>query len=267
MKRYLRLIAAFWSNSLRQAVEFKTNFWVNVLTNFGFLISLAVFLEIIFRNTASVAGWRKPEMFILFGTYSMLRGLSDTLFYKNLSQMPNYIRKGEMDFILTKPVNSQFYVSLRYIQLEELGQSLGAVCAIVYGCMTLPNGLHLSFEHVIVYILLGIFSMALFYSMNMLLMTLSFWFVRLDNLMVLADTVYGISRNPIDIWGVFGPLPKIIFTYVLPLAFFATIPVKALFGAPAAPALLTSAAVTTVFFVASVAFWQFAARSYSSASS
>jgi ABC-2 type transport system permease protein len=267
MKRYSRLLIAFWTNSLRQAVEFKTNFWTNVASNIGWMLALVTFIKLIFRNTDSVAGWSQPEMFILFGTYSMLRGLSDSLFYKNLSQMPTYIGSGEMDFILTKPVNSQFYVSVRYIQLEELGQSVAAVGSIAYGVSTMPKPLEITTFEVLAYLTLGILAMVLFYSLNMLLMTLSFWLVRLENLMVLADTVYGIARSPIDIWGVFGPLPKFILTYFLPLAFFATMPVRALLGAPPIPILLTATGLSALFFTSSVFFWNYATKNYSSASS
>jgi ABC-2 type transport system permease protein len=267
MKRYARLLLAFWMNSLRQALEFKSNFWVNVAGNFGWMFALMVFIKLIFRNTTAVAGWHQPEIFILFGTYSMLRGLSDSLFYKNLSQMPSYVQNGEMDFILTKPVSSQFYVSVRYVQLEELGQSVGAIMALSYGVSLLPKGSQFSGSEITVYIALCILAMALFYSLNMLLMTLSFWLVKLDNLMVLADTVYGIARNPIEVWSAFGPLPRILLTYVLPLAFFATMPVHALFGAPPAPILLSAAALTATFLTASILFWNFATKNYSSASS
>jgi ABC-2 type transport system permease protein len=267
MLRYLRLYIAFWRNGLRQAVEFRANFWANVLTNLGWVFSLVVFLTIIFRNTHSVAGWTEPQMFILFGTYSLVRGLCDTIFYGNLSQMPLYIRQGTMDFILTKPVNSQFYASFRYIHLEELGQTLSGLAVVVYGWSKFHHGWP-SATALGMYALLVICGMALFYALNMLLMTFSFWFVRLDNLIVLADTVFGIARNPIDIWAVFGPLPRFFLTYVLPLAFLASMPVRALFGIiPLGQTALSALGITMLFLGVSVLFWRKATQSYSSASS
>jgi ABC-2 type transport system permease protein len=233
----------------------------------GWMFSLVVFLEIIFRNTNSVAGWTKPEMFVLFGTYSLLRGISNTLFYNNLSQIPLYVRKGEMDYILTKPVNSQFFVSLRYVSLDDLGQSLAAVFVIGYGWLQLPS-LTPSPLALLDFALLLVCGLILFYSLNMLLMTLSFWLVRLDNLMVLADTVFQVARQPVDIFRVFGLVPRFILTYIVPLAFLAGVPVRALFHRDAAiPTLLTAMALAGLFFTFSVLFWNHATRSYSSASS
>lgn len=267
MMRYLRLYASFVRNSLRWAVEFRVNFWTNLVANIGWMFSLVLFLEIIFRNTNSLAGWSKAEMFVLFGTYSLLRGVSNTLFYGNLSQIPTYVRKGDMDFILTKPVNAQFFVSLRYLGLDDLGQSIAACFVIGYGWLQLP-------VKTVSLAALGDFGflmgcgLVLFYSLNMILMTLAFWLVQLDNLMVLADTVFQVARQPIDIFRVFGLVPKFVLTYIVPLAFLACIPVKTLFyNVNAAPVLMTAAALAALFLTFSVLFWNVATRNYSSASS
>ena len=72
MRRHLRLYRAFWRNCLRQAVEFRANFWANLLTNVGWLFSLVLFMKLIYLNTRSVAGWSEGEMFLLVGTYSVM---------------------------------------------------------------------------------------------------------------------------------------------------------------------------------------------------
>ncbi len=268
MRRYARLYLAFVRNCLRQAAEFKTNFWANVVTNLGWMASLVVLIAIIYRNTDSVAGWNKAEMLVLFGTYTIMRGISNTLFYSNLSQLPTFVRKGTMDWILTKPVNSQFYVSLRYLEFSDLGQSVGGVFILIYGIAKL----HLAHPPTpldsFLFCVMLLSSIVLFYSITLLLMTLSFWLIRLDNLMVLADTAFQIGRTPIDIFSAFGPTAKFILTYILPLAFIAAMPVKVLFAHadPWSTAGL-SVAVAVLFFIAAAAFWRYGARSYASASS
>jgi len=266
--RYLRLYGAFCRNSFRQAVEFRANFFANLLANFGWMASLLIFIEIIYRNTSSVAGWTKPEMLVLFGTYSSLRGISNMLFYNNLSQLPTFIRTGTMDFILTKPVNAQFYTSLRYIGLDDLGQTAGGLFVVAYGWAILPGHQPISAVTLAAFVIMMICALALFYSVTLLMMTLSFWLVRLDNLMVLGHTMFSIARTPIEIFRRLGPAPYYLFTYLLPLAFLASLPVKTLFGRT--DILMTvsqSLFLAALFFTASAAFWRYATRSYSSASS
>ena len=268
MKRYGRLYIAFVRNCLRQAAEFRANFWANLITNLGWMGALVVLIALIYRNTDSVAGWTQPEMFVLFGTYTILRGISNVLFYANLSQLPLYVRKGQMDWILTKPVNSQFYVSLRFLEFEDIGQSVGGIFILLWGIAHLHLAHPPTFATAVVFTLMLACSIVIFYSMTLLLMTLAFWLVRLDNLMVLSDTVFQVARTPIDIFGAFGPVPRFVLTYVIPLGFIATVPVKALFGrVDLAAAAAGSALIAALFFAGSSAFWRLGTRSYSSASS
>ena len=265
MRRHLRLYRAFWRNCLRQAVEFRANFWANLLTNVGWLFSLVLFMKLIYLNTRSVAGWSEGEMFLLVGTYSVMLGIADTLFYRNLSELPNQIRLGTMDFTLLRPVNSQFFVSLRFVALDGLGQLVGAAAMLAYGLARLPAPP--SLPHLAAYLFLLGCGVVLFYAISLSVMTLSFWLVRLDNLFVALDTVFGLARTPTDVFRAFGRAAPFLLTYVLPLAFLATVPVRALSGALSAPLLVAGPGLALAFLAASVLFWRFATRAYSSASS
>jgi ABC-2 type transport system permease protein len=264
--RHVRLYRAFWRNCLRQAVEFRVNFWANVLTNIGWLLSLVFFVKLIYLNTQSVAGWSEAEMFLLVGTYSLLHGVTDTLFSKNLSDLPNQIRLGTMDFTLLRPVNSQFFVSLRFVSLENLGQFVGALALLAYGLSLRQTVVPL--RDVLAYVALLICGIVLSYAMSLAAMTLSFWLVRMDNLFVGLETVFSIARTPIDVFRVWGPLPRFFLTYILPLAFLAAMPTRALFGhLHQGRTLAIGAGLAVLFFALSAAFWRYATRSYSSASS
>lgn len=266
ISRHLRLYCAFWRNCLRQAVEFRANFWANVLTNLGWLLSLVFFLKLIYLNTQAVAGWGEAEMFLLVGTYSLLRGITDTLFSKNLSDLPNQIRLGTMDFTLLRPVNSQFFVSLRFVSLENLGQFAGALALLGYGLSLRRTPVHV--WDVLTYAGLLACGVVLFYAISLTAMTLSFWLVRVDNLFVGLETVFSIARTPIDIFRAWGALPRFFLTYILPLAFLAAMPVKALFGhIDQGRTLAAGVGLAGLFFTLSAVFWRYATRSYSSASS
>jgi ABC-2 type transport system permease protein len=99
-------------------------------------------------------------------------------------------------------------------------------------------------------------------------MTLSFWLIRLDNLFVALDTVYSVGRTPIDVFRAWGSAPQFFLSYILPIAFFAAMPVKALFGRANSAHLIIAGPALAVFFLSvSALFWSYATRSYSSASS
>ncbi|MBC8141479.1 MAG: ABC-2 family transporter protein [Armatimonadetes bacterium] len=261
--RYLRLYRVFARNNLVRELEFRANFWAKVFTNVGWLVSFVLFLKIIFNNTNAVGTWTEGQIFLLFGTFILVRSLMDILFTQNLSKIPELVRMGTMDFVLTKPVPSLFYVSARYLSLDELGSLFGAVGVLGYSVWLL----HLSptMAQVGAWLVLVILGLVTLYSIQLLLMTLSFWLVRIDNLTALTDTVVFIARYPPDI---FPALMRFFISFVIPLAFVAAIPASVLLGKrDALPALLASALIAAVFLLFANLFWQYATRSYTSASS
>jgi len=261
--RYVRLYQVFARNNFVRELEFRANFWAKVFTNIGWLASFALFVKIIFANTNAIGTWKEGEVFLLFGTFLLVRSLMDILFTQNLSKIPELIRMGTMDFVLTKPVPSLFYVSARYLSLDEVGSLLGAGGVLAYAIYLL----HLtpSIGQFGAWLLLVLLGLATLYAIQLLLMTLSFWLIRLDNLSALTETVVFLARYPPDI---FPRLLSFFFSFVLPLTFVAAVPASVLLGKrAAAPALLLAGAIAIGFVTLASLFWRYATRAYTSASS
>jgi ABC-2 type transport system permease protein len=262
MRRYLRLYRVFWTNCLARETEFRANFWANLVTNAGWLLFFVIFLKVIYGNTRAVAGWTEGEAFVLMGTFGLVQGVFEIVALQNLSRLPELVRLGTLDFVLTKPVNPQFFVSTRYVKLDGAGHFLGALVVIAYGLSRSPHAIQPAGLLVYGSMLLG--ALGIYYGIYLATMTLSFWFIRLDNLAVLADMLFHVGRYPIDI---FQGAARYVFTYVLPLAFMATFPTQALFGKLAPHFLLYGLLLAAALLVGSSLFWRFGLRFYASASS
>lgn len=262
LSRYLRLYRIFARNNLVREMEFRGNFYAKIFTNIGWLFSFWMFLEILFRNTTAIAGWNKGQTFLLFGTFLLVRSLLDIFFTQNLGKIPEYIRLGTMDFVLTKPVPSQFFISARFLSLDELGSSAGAFLVLGYGLFLLKAVP--SVGQILAWSFLSLCGVLVLYSVQFLLMTLSFWLVRLDNLAALTDTVVSIGRNPPTI---FPKYLSFVFTFVIPLAFIAYAPALMLKEGVQWNWILAAVGITALFLGMSGLFWRFATRSYTSASS
>ena len=65
----------------------------------------------------------------------------------------------------------------------------------------------------------------------------------------------------------YPPALRLMFTLVLPVAFLTTVPAQVLLGDAATPMVLMGCGLSALFFAAARAFWLFALRSYTSASS
>ncbi len=126
------------------------------------------------------------------------------------------------------------------------------------------SGVHPGVLQWVTFLVLLAAAIAIFYAFNLALMTTAIWLVRVDNLSVLGESLIGVARYPIDIYE--AGLRRIL-TFVVPLAFLATIPARQLVRGQDYAALGEGLVWAAVVLVLSRMFWKYAMRSYTSASS
>lgn len=261
MSRYWRIYKTFFTSSLARELEFRVNFFAKVLQNAVWIFFFLMILLVVYRNTDSVAGWGRGDAFILAATVFMMNAMAQALFF-GVAEIPEHVRKGTLDFIITKPVDTQFWVSVRKFNFDQIGTFVAGLILVVVGVLTAK--LQPGPAAVIAYAVLVASSLIIFYAFNLILMTTGIWLVRVDNLWVLGESLSQISRYPIDIYG--ARLQR-LFLFVLPLGFIATVPARQLKNGfdPGMAGLGLLWAV--VFFAFARWFWRFALRHYTSASS
>lgn len=261
MHRYWQTYKVFFVSSFARELEFRANFFAKILQNIMWSAFFLMILLVIYRNTNSVAGWNQGDAFILASTCFFLSALSNAFFF-SLMDIPQQVRLGTLDFVITKPIDTQFWVSSRRFNFDQIGTIVAGIVMILIGVSN--SGLHPSGIQWISYLCLLFAALGIFYSFLISLMTLGIWLVRVDNLWVLGDTVMQISRFPLDIYQV--GLQR-FFTFFLPLAFISTIPARQLVQGLNPPMLALGLVWAVLSLTASRLFWRFAMRHYTSASS
>lgn len=261
MGRYWRIYRTFLASSLARELEFRANFFAKIAQSVVWCGFFVMILLVVYGRTDEVAGWNRADGMVLAAVCFLMNAVTMAT-TMSLMEIPQLVRLGTLDFILTKPVDSQFWVSSRKFNFDQIGTILAGIAMLIIGISPgdgLPSALDwLGFS------ILFVCSVLLFYSFNLVLMTLGIWWVRVDNLWVLGESVMQVARYPLDIYGV---TMQRIFIYVVPLAFVATIPARQLVkgfdpGSIAIGVVWTAAAMT-----AARLFWRRALRSYASASS
>ncbi len=261
MRRHLRLLRIFIANSLQLELEYRLNLAMNGLNAaLTFAVGLVV-LYVLFRQAGSVGGWSFEEALALFGVFLFFEGLIDLILYPNLSKLPEAIRTGALDFMLLKPVSAQFQVSFRYASLWQVPELFLGLGLLVYGMAALGRLTPATALLALLFLLCGA---AVLYAVWFMLTTTAFWFVKVENIPELFHAVFAAGRFPIS---AFPPWLRLLLTFVVPVAFITSIPAQAAVGrldwATGAEAVAAAAAALAL----SRAFWRFALRSYTSASS
>jgi ABC-2 type transport system permease protein len=261
MRRLLQLIRAFWANSLAADLEYRVDFLISAATALIAFGAGLLMLQVVFRYTGSLGGWSFHQALALYGIYLLLEEFAGGFLAYNIGTLPELIRRGDLDFILLKPANSQLQVSIRHFRIVGLPAYLLALGILSYamvamGSLTLAN----------ILLLVGFLAcaMLIIYAIWSLLHTLAFWLVRIDNISQIFFAFFRVARFPI---GAFPGAMQVIFTVVVPITFMTTVPASAAAGILDWRLGIAAPAIATIGLWLSHRFWQFALRHYTSASS
>ncbi len=260
--RYFRLLAIFYKNSLYAEMEYRTNFVANALMSFFWVAFAWLGLQIFFFHRSRIGGWQYYDAMLVLGLFTFFNGIIEALLRPNITRIVEQIRQGTFDFVLVKPVDSQFMASLRYLSIWKMVD-------IVLGIGIIGFALHKAAVHpsaADLLISLGFVGngAVIVYSIWVLMVTTAFWFVRVDNITELFASVYETGRFPVSVYP--GWLRGVL-SFGVPIAFVTTFPAEALLGRSTAVIFGLSCLIAGALFAASITLWRYALRHYSSASS
>lgn len=259
--RSLRLILLFLRNSLQVEMEYRANLLASLATAF-FSSSLAILtLLSMFHRTAEIGGWDLPRMIALVGVSMVVEGLIDCWLYPSLNAITEYVRQGEMDLLLIRPVNSQLMVSFRQIRIWFTGNILLGILAILYGMQAQHV---LTLGNLVLCLLLVISGVAILYSIWLAAATLAFWFTKVGEVSIIAYTLMETGRFPVSAYPAWA---RFTLTYVLPIAFITNVPAEAAMGRLDGQAAVIGLCAAAVALGLGNFFWRFGLSRYSSASS
>ena len=262
MKRYLRLVRVFVGATVAAQLEYRANFLGAVLGSLGEAGVALLGLGVVFAQpgATSVGGWSFQEALLVTGFYVLTTGVISVFIQPNLSRIAEAVRTGEMDFTLLKPVDAQFSVSTRTINLLRLPDLVIGLGLVGYAA----SGLDVSLGSALGAALLYLSAVVIVYCIWLALSTTAFWFVKTQNAAELFSGVFGAARFPVSAF----PAPvRVFLTFVLPVAFVTTVPAQALMGRLDPLIAVVSPVIAGFLVIATRLFWNKAVASYTSASS
>lgn len=260
--RYTRLFGVQLRTSLALGMQYRLDFLIEGVVSIFWLGVTLVPLIVLFDRRPTIAGWTYDEALVVVGMFVLLKGVLEGAITPSLMSVVEHIRKGTLDFVLLKPADAQFLVSTTKLQPWSSIDILGGIAVVVIAFSRMgvvPRPLDVLAAAVL--IAGAVFVM---YSIWILVVSLAFFVVRVDNLTYLFTSIFDAARWPISVFR--GPI-RIVFTFILPLAIMTTYPAMALLGTLHPRVFLGSAAGALVFGVFARQVWKQAIRRYTSASS
>ncbi len=227
---YFRVFLTFARNSLVRDMTFRANFLIDPITSMAWMLLNLAFYLLVFRYTSSIGentGWHQYQFFMFFATSLMINALVQTFFMTNVDELTDMIRTGGLDFILLKPMDTQFLVSLRRVEWSSLSNLLVGLVLLGYAMVRLayvPGPIQ-----VVLYLAYVICGVAIYYSLMIALASATVWMGRNLTLFDFWFYITTFSRYPMEIYEgtVGGPL-RLFFTYLIPVLIVVNVPARVL---------------------------------------
>ena len=262
LTKFLKVYSKFLHTSLASELEYKTNILIDLITAILSLIGSIFLLSIFFQNNGSIGGWEFIQALIIQGIYTVLNGITNTWFNPNLTEIVKHIREGTLDFVLLKPIDSQFFISLKKINPSGFLEIILGLFLLLF-CIRI-NQINVNLSFLTLSLITLTCSICILYSLWFFISTTTIWFVKTWNATEVLRSFLYIGRFPLNS---FSFSLRIFFSVFIPIAFITTIPSEVFLGLSQLWKILLEVVVAILFLLTSRKFWLFALKFYSSASS
>lgn len=262
MKRYLQIYKSFFRFSFSNFVTFRAYAINSMASTVAWGIFQFTWIQLLTIQTKSAFGWSKDELVILAIMYIIVIGIFHSLFTRNFDRFSTIIDRGELDFLLLKPIDSQFLATCFFIGYPNMLRALMGTGLLIF--YTHLRHVYFTAPAILGCVVFVLFGIMLLYSLWLFYSTLLIWFPRLTNIIDFLYTINGIARYPREM---IGEIRNFLLLFLLPFALTIATPVKVLVRGALGGDVAGLIAVALAMFVFTRFFWLFALRNYTSASS
>lgn len=254
---YWRIYRKVLIQDLKSKMSYRADF---IISTFGMIMTNVVgFMSfyILFQNFSSIKGWNYYEMLFLYG-FSLIALTPLQCLFDNNWTLRYAVETGDFIKYCFRPINIFFYFISEVFDVKGLGQLVFGIGVLAYAWrnLAIPLTVITILKLLLLLITASLFMIAI---MNFAAAT-CFWIQRSGYVMILMFRFKDYAKYPASIFdGIF----KIIFTFVIPIAFIAYYPSLVLLRPDSIPLLsYISPLLGGLFFWGSYKFWMLGARKY-----
>lgn len=261
LTRTLQVTRALLRTSLATAMQYRADFLLDATTGLFRTLATAAPLWVVYGLTDAVSGWTLAEATLVMGLFFLMQALVGGLIEPNLGMVVEAVRTGTLDLVLLKPADAQLLVSVRTVAPARLWDGIAAL--IMIGWSLSQRG-SLEPADAVMALTLLLCGLLAIYSVWLIAICASFFFVRVDNLRFLLWSASDAGRWPID---VFSGWVRFVLTAMIPVALVTSYPAMALAGQWQAGLVLQSMTIAGMLLLGSRRLWTWSLTHYTSASS
>ena len=259
--RYLRMFRAFASTEFQFEMEYRGNFYLSILEMFLVIGTSIAAVLVMFGHTTTMNGWTLPQMIVLLGVYYLIQGGVSLVFSPSFERVMEHVRVGTLDFHLLKPVNTQFLVSTRHLKVVRAADLVLGLMVVIVGLFQV--GAQIGVGQALLFTASIFFGWMLVYALILGLVTLAFWFVRVENLLAIFWAFTEAGRFPVDVYPLWL---RVSLSTIVPIGIAVTAPANVIAGRMDWIAVVVLGAGTVLAVGVASLLWRLGLRNYTGAS-
>lgn len=214
----IRIIFFLVKYNFKNLVNYKKDFLVGF---FVVMINTAIsliYIEVLYNNITNIGNWEKYEVILLYSIASLSMAVYSIL-YGNYRNLKKYIFNGELEIMMTKPLDIILYLRVREFSVQPI------VNIIVYMALFLfsLNQLNKTLNFIILFKIIGLSILGILFVSSIALISLSalfytrYTYTPYDSIMM----TLGLANYPINI---FSEMIRNILLTVFPIVLIGYLP-------------------------------------------
>lgn len=260
--KYIKLWLSFAKISVMAEMEYRLNMVIKVISDVIWYCTQLSIFEVLFYHAPVIAGWTIHSMRVFMGVLFLVDSLYMILFNENFEQSSTLVRKGELDFILVKPVNSQFMYSFRKVNTVYFINMMIVLTYLTWAILHLETQPTWSQFVATFFLIIG--GLCVLYSLRFFFAALNVVFTNATSLTYVWYQFYRLGTRP---HALYPPWLRWCVLTIFPVALISSVPATNLVHGLDVGLVFGAFAIAATLVFLTTRFWRFVLRRYSSASS
>lgn len=217
-----KILIKMLSYNFKNIYNSKRDFLLGFIFVFVNIFITLTYIEILFNNIQSLGDWNKYEIILLYIFSSSVISIYN-IFYGNLRSLKKYIFNGELELIMTKPLDIIFHLRIKEFDIYNLITIIYNIFIFIYIRQYIY--IEISFENMFIILISLFISISLISSIMLIGLSFLFYtrytYTPYDSLM----SVFNSTQYPINI---FPKSIRYLLLNIIPISFIAFVPVNSL---------------------------------------
>jgi ABC-2 type transport system permease protein len=260
-KKYLSIYKAFFKASFAADIEYRLNFVFLIIAEFVWYSTQLILFEVLYRHTRIIGEWTLDQMRVFIFLVLFIDSIYMILWDLNFTAFTDNVRKGTLDLLLMKPIDSMFMLSSQRISISHIPCFFVTAGGLVWALAQMPD---FNWFRLFWLVFLVPAGLSVIFCGRFALNCSAILFTRADFLQYLWYSLFRLGLRPDAIYSGFL---RLILIFVVPFAMVASIPARILLEPTQLWMIAWAILLPFILFNLLKKYWRYCLRQYSSASS